>query len=123
MRDQGGEAYSNRAGVGPTHDVARAISTSEEEPERRIRTCKDENLYPCTLLDSLKEEELAVQDKFIAASAINTDQAETSFFIAKLGKPNWESARIPRWGSKHYKNNIRKLKLHQNRRAESTTWT
>ena len=68
MRDQGGEAYSNRAGVGPTHDVARAISTSEEETESRNRTCKDENLYPCTLLDSLKEEELVMQDKMISAS-------------------------------------------------------
>ena len=67
MRDKGGEAYSNRAEVGPTHDVARAVH-AEEETESRNRTCKDENLYPCTLLDSLKEEELAMQDKMISAS-------------------------------------------------------
>ena len=49
---------------------------SKEEAESALRTCKEQHLDPCTLLDNLKEEELVMQDKVIAASVKIMGQVE-----------------------------------------------
>ena len=94
VRDQGREAYSNRTEVRPTRDVARVVH-AEEETESTPRTCKEQNLDPCTLLDSLKEEELVMQDKAIAASAKNNGPGRSMTSIAKLENPTGNPSGSP----------------------------
>ena len=73
----------------------REPSTPLKKKQREPGPARNKILDPCTLLDSLKEEELAMQDKAIAAS-VKIRAWPRCDFENKARNPTGESARTPR---------------------------